>query len=266
MLQARYRVLVSEDALRADGYLAGSDERRADELNGFLRNPDVRAIFVGRGGYGIMRIVDRLDGTALEADPKPIVGFSDATALLAWAVTAARVRPIHGPVVTQLADLSSGDASWLFRLLERVETAGDVVGTGGAGEFAGALVGGNLAMVSHLLGTPWAWRTGGAVLLLEDLGERPYQVDRYITHLHLAGALTDVAGLALGDFVRCDEPTGAPSPRTTSEVLSERLETLRIPSVRGLPIGHGSSNRAVPMGAQCEVVGGRLILTEPAVR
>src|SRR3990170_3842307 len=105
ILESRYKVVYDEGIFARTGFFAGDDRRRADELNRYVAAPDVRAILCARGGYGTMRILDQLDGDALRRDPKPLVGFSDITALLAWAAAAAQVRPVHGPVVTQLGHL-----------------------------------------------------------------------------------------------------------------------------------------------------------------
>jgi len=260
LLGQRYDVRAAEDLFAADGYLAGSDDRRADELNGYLRDPDVRAIFAARGGYGSMRILDRLDADALRADPKPIVGFSDVTALLSWSAVAAGVCGVHGPVVTQLGELPTDDVQWLFDLLEGtrpteplaegLSDSDNASGSGSGKAFAGPLTGGNLAMISHLLGTPYAVPTEGAVLVLEDIGERPYQLDRYITHLQLAGVFDTVAGVALGDFTRCDEPPGPRPVPDAFAVLQERLDAAGVPWLRGLPVGHGTRNRAFRFGAR----------------
>src|SRR5688572_29485978 len=115
LLAQRYKVVYDEALFERTGFLAGSDDRRADELNRYLADPDVRGIICARGGYGVMRILDRLDAAALRRDPKPIVGFSDVTALLAWSVAEAQVLPIHGPMVVQLGKLPPADVEWLFR-------------------------------------------------------------------------------------------------------------------------------------------------------
>ncbi len=184
LLEGRYRVRWDADGvLSREGFLAGDDDRRAAELDRQLRDPDVRAIFVARGGYGAMRILERLDPALLRADPKWIVGFSDATALLGWALARANVCGMHGPVVTQLGELPAGDADALFATLENPAAAPSLgslrpIGAVGDGPIEGPLVGGNLALVAHLAGTPFLPSLDGAVLLLEDVGERPYAVDR----------------------------------------------------------------------------------------
>lgn len=256
-LGGRYRVRVAEDISRADGYLAGSDERRADELNQLLGDPDVRAILLARGGYGILRILDRLDAGALRRDPKPIVGFSDGTALLWWALRAAGLRGIHGPVVAQLGDLPASDAAWLIDLLEG-RAAGTIAGalepTGprAVGRVEGTLLGGNLTLLARLVGTPFAPDLSGAVLFLEEVGERPYAIDRYLTQMKLAGVIEGARAALVGSLIRCDERVNAPQPDAAA-VVDERLRALCVPGLIGAPFGHGDRNLALPFGGRCAI-------------
>jgi muramoyltetrapeptide carboxypeptidase len=271
ILSSRYRVVYDEGLFERQGYLAGSDDRRIDELNRYLRSSDVRAILCARGGYGVMRILRHLDAEALVADPRPVVGFSDLTALLSWCVLDGRVRPIHGPHVTQLGELPPEDVAHFFRTLEEPYPVGVVardltpVGFRGAGAVEGVLVGGNLEMVSRLCGTPWQLDLGAGVFFAEDVGERPYRVDRTLTQLELAGALDGVRAVVLGPFIRCEEPGGA-GP-TVDEVLDERLRAVDLPGLAGVPAGHGNRNVALPIGARCvaDLTDGRLAIEDPAV-
>lgn len=259
-----------EAIFEREGFLAGSDERRADEMNRYLRDPDVRAIICARGGYGVMRILDRLDTDALRRDPKLVVGFSDVTALAAWAMTAG-VRPVHGPMVVQLGRLPPGDVSWFFQMIEDPTPAGPLdvsltrVGARGGGAVEGRLVGGNLEIITRLVGTPWEIDTGASILFCEEVGERPYRIDRMFTQLRLCGALDGVRAVAVGDFTRCDEPDG--SPPSTAEVINERLAAFELPGVAGLPVGHAERNIALPVGASCvvDLASGTLVLEEGAV-
>ena len=271
-LRARYRVQVDDGALAATGYLAGDDDRRAAELDGYLRDPDVRAIVCARGGYGAMRILDRLDPAVLRADPKILVGFSDATALLGWA-RAAGVRAIHGPMAAQLGELGGADVDWLFRMMESPEPAGELpaglttAGAPGHGSVEGTLLGGNLSLLAHLVATPAEMDLDGAILFTEDIGERPYAIDRYFTRIGMAGRLHGVAAALIGDFVGCEEPRLPPPQPSALDVASERLAHHGIPALAGLPIGHGARNLALPLGAlaRVDLDAGRARLLEAAV-
>ncbi len=255
ILGRRYQLRHDDALFSREGYLAGSDERRLAELTAALADPDARAVVLARGGYGLLRILPFLDPAALRARPLPIVGFSDGTALLAYAARAG-VAAVHGPVVTQLANLPASDHEALFRLLE--EPAPGTLLTELAeivpGRARGPLLGGNLEVFSRLVGTPYLPELAGAILFIEDLGERPYRVDRLVTHLDLAGVFSAVAGVVVGDFSSClePEPTRASSP-TAAEVLAERLGRLTIPVATAGVFGHGTRNVALPYGCLCEL-------------
>ena len=255
VLRARYDVRHDDGVFAREGYLAGSDERRLAELTAALADRDARAIVMARGGYGLMRLLPFVDAGALVANPRPIVGFSDGTALLAFAARAG-VASIHGPVVTQLGNLATGDQRALF---ERLETPGPSLLLDGLeglipGRVRGPLVGGNLEMFSRLIGTPYLPDVSGAILFFEDLGERPYRIDRLISHLDLAGLFSAASAVVVGDFSGCREPeaTREGSP-TADEVLMERLGRLPIPFAIGGAFGHGTRNRALPYGTLCEL-------------
>jgi len=256
-------------------YLAASDEVRAAELTAMLADPDVRAIILARGGYGAMRILRALDPALLARDPKPIVGFSDATALLAWAHHAG-VRGIHGPLVIQLADLAPADIAHLVTVLTEPRALGELPWPLrshdlGRGTVRGTLVPGNLSMVSLLVGTPWQLPLAGAIALIEEVGERPYEIDRYISQLTLTGALAGTVGAVVGDLVRCSDPAppgGEPDPADAAlHTLIAGLAAAGVPAADGAPVGHATRNAAIPFGAACELDldHGRLAILDPAV-
>lgn len=264
-LAATFRIRLAPSLARSErapdvpSYLSASDDERAGEFAAMLADPDVRAIVLARGGYGITRILSRLDPAALRRDPKPVVGFSDATALLAW-THACGVRGIHGPMVLQLADLPDSDVERLVALLTDPEPPGIrpwSLAAHGRGRFRGPLVPGNLTMVSMLVGTPWPLPLASAIGLFEEVGEKPYELDRYLTQLALTGALAQVAAVVVGDLTRCEDPnppTGVPDPGDAAlRAVLERLAAAGTPCAVGAPIGHGARNEAVPFGADCEL-------------
>jgi muramoyltetrapeptide carboxypeptidase len=268
-LEARYQVRRDDGIFAREGYLAGSDERRLAELAAALVEPDVRAVFMARGGYGLLRILPFLDAAALRSNPRAMVGFSDGTALLGFAARAG-VTAVHGPVVTQLGNLPAGDQRALYRLLEEPEPAVVLSGLDELvpGRARGRLLGGNLEVFSRLVGTPFLPDLDGSILFFEDLSERPYRVDRIITSLDLAGVFSMASAVVMGDFSGCREPeaTRATSP-TVEEVLVERLGRLAIPVALRGTFGHGTRNVALPYGAMCELdtPSGTLVALEGAV-
>jgi muramoyltetrapeptide carboxypeptidase len=267
ILGKRYDVAWDASLLSRTRYLAGDDGRRGGELAAALADPGIRGIVAARGGYGSMRVLPRVWPGGANGGPvaKMLVGFSDITALHAAVQTAGRVS-VHGPVVTQLATQPSGIVERFFAILEDATAPPPpVAGTpmvGGVVE--GPLLGGNLSIVTRLLGTPWLPDLTGAVLLLEDVGERPYRIDRMWTHLGLAGVFERVAGLALGDFTDCEDPDGG---FTLRDVLYDLVRETRLPCVGFLPIGHDAINVPVPLGTRVRLDGGAgaLSFLEPAV-
>jgi len=267
VLARRYRPVFDEGCFAQKRYLAGDDARRLDELTAALTDDGVKAIIAARGGYGSMRLLPGL-WPKLRAGgfrPKPLVGFSDVTALH-LALQAAGWLSVHGPVVTQLGTQPAAVVERLVRLLESAGTpAPPLEGTPVVGGIAeGRLLGGNLSVVTRLLGTPYLPELDGAVLLLEDVGERPYRLDRMWTHLALAGVFDRVRGLALGEFTGCEEPD---ADYASAEVLAGLAAEVGLPCVGGLPIGHGPVNQPVPLGCRVRLdgTGGRLTFLEPAV-
>jgi muramoyltetrapeptide carboxypeptidase len=256
VLSARYQLRYDPDSLfRATGFTAGPDQARLAELEAALLDPEARAVIMGRGGYGLLRILAAIDPGLLRKAAKPIVGFSDGTLLLAQAARAG-LASIHGPVVTQLGRLGAEDHDALFAALEQPEARRLCSGLDALvpGHAKGPLLGGNLEVFSRMLGTPYLPDLRGAILFFEDVGERPYRLDRLLTQLELAGTFEAAAGVVAGEFLGCDEPASSKlaSP-LAGEVLRERLGRLRIPVVLGAPVGHGRHNRALPYGTRVEL-------------
>jgi muramoyltetrapeptide carboxypeptidase len=236
---------------------------------------DVRGIILARGGYGLMRILPALDPAPLVADPRPIVGFSDATLVLAWAEHHG-VRGIHGPMVTQLAELPAEDTAWLHRVLTTRAPLGRVPAplagaAPGAPVARGRLIGGNLTLMARLVGTPWQIDLDGGIALLEEVGEAPYELDRDLTQLGLAGHLARLRGAVIGDLTRCTpDPRAATAPDDPAGALAavrDRLAHWCVPALSGLPAGHGARNLALPYGGQValDLAAGALELVDPAV-
>jgi len=270
LLAARYRLRYDPATLfRTERYFAGPDELRLAELEAALRDPEARAVIMARGGHGLLRLLPFLNPDLLRANPKPLVGFSDGTLLCAFAARAG-VASIHGPVVAQLGRLPEEDRTALFGLLER-PGSGLLLSELDApvpGRIQGPLVGGNLEVFSRLLGTPHMPDPTGAILFFEDVDERPYRVDRLLTHLDLAGLFAVAAAVVVGEFTACKEPEGSKldSP-TVEEVLRDRLGRLAIPVAFGAKIGHGDRNAPLPCGTLCELDTrhGTLVALEGAV-
>lgn len=220
------------------GHLAGDDARRLAELRKALQG-DAQAIILARGGYGLLRIATQLDAVPR----KTLIGYSDAT-LLHELWRRARVPSIHGPMCTQLGEDPEA-LERLRRLLYREPT--DPIEwtpqTAKAGQAEGPLAGGNLASLASMCGTPLQPRLAGALVLLEDLNEPPYRLDRLLTQLLLSGAFDGAKGFVIGDLVSPGE-----DPAGRNQTVAERLAQLDVPVVFGAPFGHAGRNLPVLFG------------------
>jgi muramoyltetrapeptide carboxypeptidase len=264
-------------------YLAGPDALRAEEFQRLYCDPQVKALFASRGGYGAARLLPHLDAVRIAAaPPKAVVGMSDVVALFAWLHAAAGVGALHGPCLAapgssgspheaeNLADLRAElfgaprpteFACTLLHAGAGTRTAPSAApgGTPGAGtstapgaaggSAAGRLVGGNLAVLASLLGTPWALQSAGCILFLEDVNEPPYRVDRMLTQFRQAGRLDGVAGLVFGYLQGCD---GDP-PGLLHDVLRDLFAQAPYPVAIGLEAGHGPRNRTLALGRRARL-------------
>jgi muramoyltetrapeptide carboxypeptidase len=251
-LSERYRVRFDRGIFTRSGYLCGDDARRARELGAALAEPDVAAIFCTRGGYGISRFAHELDWSLLRSAPRWIVGFSDVTALH---VEAARqgVASLHA---SNLSGLGRGDAALRNALVETLEHPHETRSFEGlttlvAGEASGTLFGGNLTLLHACAAAGRLALPERCILLLEDVSERPYRIDRMLTTLIVGKHLDAVSGVVLGEFDRC---TAGPDGVTTDDVLAERLALLRVPIAAGLPVGHGRHNHPLVLGTPASLV------------
>ncbi len=241
--------------LERAGYLAGDDAQRAAELQALVGDPDVAGILCARGGYGCQRLIAHLDAAAFRKAAKPLVGYSDVTTLLLWLRRSAGLMSVHGPML-ETGDAAPGDG---HRELARMLTAvGELPRWSGSpltpGWSEGRLVGGSLSLVVASLGTPWEVDTRDAILLLEEVGDPPYRIDRMLVQLRAAGKLEAAAGIGVGSLHDSPAPPGGAS---ADEVVRELLAPLGVPTLVGLPFGHGPDNRPWPHGGRAALDAGR---------
>ncbi|MEO1339272.1 MAG: LD-carboxypeptidase, partial [Myxococcota bacterium] len=251
--QLGFTVRLPEAIHARHGFLAGNDAHRAAAFKSAWLDPTVDVLMAARGGYGVHRLMPDITKLPPSPNRKLVVGFSDITAIHAWLYENGWPS-IHGPVVTQLGDLADADLARLQTVLSGDWSQLSYSATGptvNGGVARGKLFGGCLAVLTPMLGTPYAPDLRNAIVMLEDVAEAPYRIDRMLTHMLQAGALDGVAGIALGDFtgghaVREGEPDAM-------GVLSERLGALGVPMVAGFPFGHGQHNHAVPLGVDARL-------------
>jgi muramoyltetrapeptide carboxypeptidase len=247
--------VVGEYVLERDGYLAGTDAHRIADLNRFARDDSIDAIWCLRGGYGAMRILDAIDYEAFAKRPRALIGYSDITALHAPVGQRANLVTFHGP--TARAELTPFTRDSFAEAMTREHgtvTAfrGGPITTLVGGKASGRVVGGNLALVAALVGTPYAWDLDGALLILEDVSEQVYRIDRMLTQLCLSGALERLAGLAFGNFTDIpDDASNADMP--LERVLRQFAGNVGVPAVMNFPIGHVADQLTIPLGAVAEL-------------
>jgi muramoyltetrapeptide carboxypeptidase len=266
-----------------EGYLAGSDAARADDLNAMFADDGVDAIWCVRGGYGASRILPALDYALMQRKPKALIGYSDITALHVAIHRHAGLVTFHGPVAFRaFTPYSLGELKRVLwtgetpvRLggpppFERAEGRVDWenrVATLVPGTARGRLIGGNLCLMSHLCGTPYFPDLRGAILFLEDVEEAYYRIDRMLTQLWLSGALAGVAGVAFGKFTNCNSSPFFLQNRPLDDILAERCRALGVPAVSGIMVGHIEDQTTLPVGclAELDADAGTLTLLEPGV-
>lgn len=261
------------------GYLAGQDADRAADLNRFFADPSINALMAMHGGWGCARLLPLLDYEQIRRNPKILIGYSDITALLLAITAKTGLATMHGPVGSVTWNRFTVD--WLKRVLmdaepvrfqnpvgkgETLTQTTDRITTLHPGAARGRLLGGNLTVLSHLIGTPYVpdWR--GAILFLEDVQEEPYRVDRMMAQLKLAGILDQVAGVVFGKCTKC-EAEGGYGSLTLEDVLATYLAPLNVPAFSGAMIGHIVDKFTIPLGINAEIdaTKGTIQLLEAAV-
>ena len=261
------------------GYLAGKDNVRANDLNHMFENDNVDGIFCVRGGYGVARMLRQINYDAIKANPKVLVGYSDITALHYAIYSQTGLVTFHGPVATSTFNEFSVDNLVKTIMTPEEKTVFTPADDSGSdydiytireGKAKGELIGGNLSIAVTFLGTPYDVDYKNKILYLEEIDEKPYRVDRMLTHLYQSGKLEEVAGVALGIFRKCNAKVGSAKGEQSlslKEVLYNKLYDLGVPVIYGLSFGHVENKYTIPFGieAELDVLTKTLTLTEPAV-
>jgi muramoyltetrapeptide carboxypeptidase len=271
-----YHVKAAPHLMARHGFLAGTDAQRAADLNALFRDPDVKAIFSLRGGYGSPRILSLVDYTTIRRHPKILVGFSDITALQLALFRKTGLVSVSGPLVATdfIPPVDPFTEEHFWRLVTSTHPIGPLppapqppLITLQTGSINAPLIPANLALLTSLLGTPYLPRLHHTLLVLEDVGESPHRLDRMFTQLRNAGCLTKIAGLILGQFTRC-HPTPARAPHLSfDQIVRELIPHCTGPVAQGLAYGHLPGKISLPIGlpARFNTRHGRLVLPEAAV-
>jgi muramoyltetrapeptide carboxypeptidase len=246
------------------GYFSGTDKDRADDIHAMFADDSVRAIFSIRGGWGSARLLPLLDWDLIRAHPKLLVGSSDVTALHLAIAAKAGFPSIHAPNVSNRWEAVSWNSLWRLAFTGETPVLGEVAEADRAadrwrittlrpGKAQGRLLGGNLSVLTSLVGTPWLPDFEGAILFIEDVGEPEYRIDRMMSQLALSGLLGKLSGVIFGQCMRCNANVPNYAGFTVPDILGQYLTPLGVPAFSGANIGHIANQLSLPVGAQVEM-------------
>lgn len=270
-----YSIKLGCSVTRSRGYLAGSDELRAEDINGMFADEEVKAIFCLRGGYGSQRILDKIDYRLIRENPKIFMGYSDITALHLAIYQRCNLVTFHGPMpASDMTEaLPAFTEGWLYKAIAEDKPMGKLYNPKGyalhglvGGCAKGPLTGGNLSLIASSLGTPYEIDTKNKLLFIEEIGEEPYRIDRMLNQLRLGGKLKDAAAIILCDFRDC-QPRQPQKSLKLEEVFEDMLTDLKKPVLCGYKVGHCTPQITIPIGVEAMVDSSKkeLILLEKAV-
>jgi muramoyltetrapeptide carboxypeptidase len=255
-----YQVMVGK-TLGSDStnYFSGTDQERSDELQAMLDDPNINAILFGRGGYGMGRILPMLNFKKFKKHPKWLIGFSDITVMHTHLFSNLKIASLHAPMAA--AFNNGGDSNEYIGSLKKA-LKGIKMNYSAAshpfnkfGSATGKLIGGNLSLLAHLIGTPSDYNTKNCILFIEDIGEYLYNADRMLRQLKGAGKIDKVSGIILGGFTDMKD-TDRPFGKSMDEILQEITADLNIPVCFHFPVSHDTDNVALKIGVECNLIVG----------
>ncbi|MDP3147654.1 MAG: LD-carboxypeptidase [Ignavibacteria bacterium] len=257
-----YHVEVGKNVGKYEGYLAGTDEERIEDLHNMFSNKNIRAIICVRGGYGSPRLLDKIDYQLIKKNPKIFVGYSDITALQLAFFTKTNLVTFAGPMVAVdfHSEINRYTEEIFWRTITSTKKIEKVILPEGEsllpmkkGRAEGEIIGGNLSLILSLLGSSYIPKFKDKILFLEDIDEAPYKVDRMLNQLTIAGMLKKISGVLLGEFTDCVEKDAEKKTLTLDEVFEKYLGELRIPVIKNFPHGHRKANHTIPFGIKTKV-------------
>ena len=271
-----YRVEVGKNAALSNGYLAGSDDKRLDDLHYMFSKKEVKAIFCTRGGYGSPRLLDKIDYNIIKKNPKIFVGYSDITALQMAFYNKVGLVSFAGPMVA--VDFQNEISAFTEEMFWTIVTSNKKLGRVNlpneeklfqlhGGQAKGRVIGGNLSIIISLIGTQYLPDFKDKILILEEIAELPYRIDRMFNQLRMNKAFAKLKGIILGSFKDCNEHDPMKKTFSLGEVISEYLQNLKIPVVYNFKHGHIKDNITIPFGTMVRINASREIVefTESAV-
>lgn len=271
-----YKTILGKNVGKYNGYLAGNDNERLADLHTMFENKNVKAIFCLRGGYGASRLLDKIDYKIIKAHPKIFVGYSDISAIQLAIFYKTGLITFAGPMVGVdfYEEVSSFTAEMFWQLLTSTKKFGRIenpedenILTLNSGSTSGKLVGGNLSVISGLIGTDYFPELKDKILFIEETGELPYKIDRMFNHFRLSNMFKGLKGVIIGSFIDCQEPDPNKRTLTLGEVISDYFSKMKLPVVYNLRHGHLKDNITIPVGANVKLNASRnfVEITEPTV-
>jgi muramoyltetrapeptide carboxypeptidase len=256
-----YRVKLGKHIFKRYGYLSSTDDERADDLNEMFADEKVKAIICVRGGYGTPRLLDKVDYNLIKKKPKIFVGYSDITALQLAIFKKTGLVTFSGPMlaVDIYSNFDSFAEDFFWRILTSREKKIEIKNPNGielntlkSGKATGTLLGGNLSLIASIMGTKYQPSFNGSVLVIEDIGEEPYRIDRYLSQLKNSGVLYKINACILGQFTDC-APKEPEKSLTLEQIFNDYLGNLKIPVISNLSYGHIPQKLTLPLGARVRV-------------
>jgi muramoyltetrapeptide carboxypeptidase len=253
-----FKVVQGESCNKKQGYLSGSDEVRARDINNMFKDKSIEGVFCIKGGYGTPRILDKLDYKVIKKNPKLFIGYSDITAIHIALNQKCDLVTLHGPMAASdmIGDFDDFSRNSYLKAITSTEALGKLNNPKGIpiktlvkGKAAGKIVGGNLSLIAATIGTPYEIDTKGKLILIEDIEEYTYSVDRMLTQLRLSGKFQDCEGIILGDFRDC-QPQYEGSDQTLIEVFEDIIVETEKPTIYNFMVGHCNSKITVPLGVE----------------
>ncbi len=258
--QMGYKVKEGKHAREKHGYLAGTDDQRAEDLNTMFAEPSVKAILPFRGGWGCNRILDKIDYQTVRDHPKALIGFSDITSLLLAIYTKTGLVTFHGPVAKSIwthfttdhfRKVTGNRGEHTLSIKERLSESYNSFRMVSPGTARGRLLGGNLTVLTAMIGSDYLPDFNNSILFIEDVGEDIYRIDRMLTQLKLSGILDQISGFILGQCTACDE--SQPYGFSLEEIIDQHIKPLQRPDLSGIPVGHIDHMLTLPIGIQAEI-------------
>jgi len=266
--KSRYSVVRGNSLTEKHGYLAGSDQTRIDDLHNMFKDPEIDAIICARGGWGCLRLLDKIDFDLIKNNPKLIVGYSDITTLQLAVLKKSRLPSMSGPMVAD--EMGTGIKEFteqhfwqqIYNENETYSIEYNFPDTQewNSGKAEGILLGGCLSMIAHQLGTDYSPDYNNSILFLEDVGEEPYRIDRYLAQLKQAGIFKQINGLILGNFIDCENQDPDRQSFTIDEVLKDYFSYVPYPVIYNFPYGHDMIKFSMPIGVQTRISTGDQVI------